>query len=225
MSNTSKGLMAFWADIEPSYVEEYKRWHNEEHMAERLSIPGFKTSQRYSAVTGTRMFFMYYDTTSPQVLESEAYKRALNTPTEWTKRSLLHFRNPLRNLYREVSERGDEPFSASKVVLTARFDLPSGEGVVTPLAIAEKVATDGTCRTRCFEMEVAATAATTAERSIYGAQVESPRYLVIVERSAISPADDPERLRQELKQSGGVNPVVELFNLDFSMRAPAESTN
>jgi hypothetical protein len=225
MSNTSKGLMAFWADIEPSYVDEYRRWHNEEHMAERLSIPGFRTGQRYRAISGARMFLMYYETTSPQVLESEAYKRALNTPTEWTKKNLLHFRNPLRNLYREVSVRGVEPSSASKVVLTARFDLPAGESAVTPSNIAEKVATDGSYRTRCFELEAAATAAPTAERSIYGAQNESQRYLVIVEKNAASPTDDPERLCHEIEQAGAVNALVELFNLDFSMRAPAESTN
>ncbi|CAG9243798.1 DUF4286 family protein [Paraburkholderia caribensis] len=225
MSNTSKGLMAFWSDIEPSYIEEYRRWHNEEHMGERLAIPGFLTGQRYRVISGARMFLMYYETTSPQVLESDAYKRALNTPTEWTKKSLVHFKNPLRNLYREVSVHGVEAASASKVVLTARFDLPADESAVTPAKVAEKVATDGSYRTRCFELEAAATAAPTAERSIYGAQNESQRYLVIVEKNATSPADDPKRLCHELEQAGAVNAVVELFSLDFSMRAPAESTN
>jgi hypothetical protein len=222
MSNTSKGLMAFWADIEPSYVDEYRRWHNEEHIAERLSIPGFLTGQRYRAISGARMFLMYYETTSPRVLESETYKRALNTPTEWTKKSLLHFRNPLRNLYREVSVRGVERSSASNVVLTARFDLHAGESAVTSTDIAERMATQDSYRTRCFELEAAATAVPTAERSIYGAQSESQRYLVIVEKTATYPTDDPQCLCREIEQAGAENPVVELFNLDFSMRATAE---
>ncbi len=33
--------MAFWADIDADYVTEFRRWHNCEHMSERVHVPGF----------------------------------------------------------------------------------------------------------------------------------------------------------------------------------------
>jgi len=38
MERRSNALVAFWADIEPSYVERYRQWHTEEHIPERVAI-------------------------------------------------------------------------------------------------------------------------------------------------------------------------------------------
>jgi hypothetical protein len=116
MERRSNALVAFWADIEPSYVERYRQWHTEEHIPERVAIPGFDTGRRYARVDGGRMFFMYYDTASPEVLKSDAYLHALNHPTPWTTESLRYFRNPLRNLYRLLQEQGAAPGRASDFV-------------------------------------------------------------------------------------------------------------
>ena len=40
-SKDSTGLMAFWADIEPTQLNRYQQWHNCEHIPERVSIPDF----------------------------------------------------------------------------------------------------------------------------------------------------------------------------------------
>ena len=48
MSHTeSRGLLAFWANIDADYQLEYLKWHNCEHMAQRVNIPGFHVGQRY----------------------------------------------------------------------------------------------------------------------------------------------------------------------------------
>jgi hypothetical protein len=222
MSESNKGLMAFWSDIDPSYVDEYRRWHSEEHIPERISIPGFKTGQRYKKIEAVRMFFMYYDTTSPQVLSSDEYRHALNNPTDWTRKSLQFFKNPLRNLYRTLSERGVEPHAAAKTMLAARFDIPEhgpGNKPVTPADIAETLATEGAYRVRSFELDEAATAKPTAERSIYGAQTESQRYLALVEKNAAEAASNLPSLRVKLEAAGARNVVLELYDLDFGMRA------
>ena len=41
-TSTNLGLMAFWATFEKKTLLKYIKWHNCEHMAERVSIPDFK---------------------------------------------------------------------------------------------------------------------------------------------------------------------------------------
>ena len=84
-NSISKGLMAFWTDIDEDYVLEFQKWHNCEHMTERVSIPGFHVGRRYRGIGNAPMFLITYETAGSEVLKSEAYMKALNSPTPWTK--------------------------------------------------------------------------------------------------------------------------------------------
>ena len=44
------GLLMVWADVPADKEDDFNRWYNEEHMAERLSVPGFLDAARYEAV-------------------------------------------------------------------------------------------------------------------------------------------------------------------------------
>jgi len=46
------GLLMVWADVPADKEAEFNRWYNEEHLAERLAIPGFLNGARYEAVKG-----------------------------------------------------------------------------------------------------------------------------------------------------------------------------
>jgi hypothetical protein len=52
-----------------------------------MAIPGFLSAARYEAVKGSPKHLAYYELESPAVLESAAYKKVSENPTEWTKRS------------------------------------------------------------------------------------------------------------------------------------------
>src|SRR5262249_53210158 len=80
------GLLMVWADVPAEKEKEFNRWYNEEHLAERLAIPGFLSGARYEAVKGSPKHLAYYELESPEVLESAAYKKVSANPTEWTKR-------------------------------------------------------------------------------------------------------------------------------------------
>ena len=41
MADQGKGLLLVMMDIDPEYEGEFNRWYNEEHVPERLSVPGF----------------------------------------------------------------------------------------------------------------------------------------------------------------------------------------
>ena len=80
------GLLMVWTDVPADKETEFNRWYNEEHMAERLSVPGFLSAARYEAVKGGPKHLAYYELESVEVLESDAYKYVQAHPTEWTKR-------------------------------------------------------------------------------------------------------------------------------------------
>jgi hypothetical protein len=75
-----------WTDVPADKEEEFNRWYNEEHLAERLSVPGFLSAARYEAVKSGPKHLACYELASADVLQSPAYKRVQANPTEWTKR-------------------------------------------------------------------------------------------------------------------------------------------
>ena len=82
----STGLLMVWADVPANKEDDFNRWYNQEHLAERLSVPGFLSGARYEAVKGGPKHLACYELESVAVLESQAYKRVKDHPTEWTKR-------------------------------------------------------------------------------------------------------------------------------------------
>jgi hypothetical protein len=80
------GLLMVWADVPAHREEDFNRWYNEEHLAERLSVPGFLSAARYEAVKGGPKHLACYELDDVSVLESDAYRRVSANPTAWTKR-------------------------------------------------------------------------------------------------------------------------------------------
>jgi hypothetical protein len=78
--------MMVWTDGPADKEAEFNRWYNEEHLAERLAVPGFLSAARYEAVKGGPKHLACYELESPAVLESPAYQKVRANPTPWTKR-------------------------------------------------------------------------------------------------------------------------------------------
>ena len=81
------GLLMVWADVPADKEPDFNRWYNEEHVAERMAVPGFLNAARYEAVKGGPKHLAVYELESPAVLDSPAYKQVQANPTPWTKRS------------------------------------------------------------------------------------------------------------------------------------------
>jgi hypothetical protein len=80
------GLLMVWADVPADKEADFTRWYNEEHLQERLAVPGFLNGARYEAVKGGPRHLAVYELESAAVLESPAYKKVQANPTPWTKR-------------------------------------------------------------------------------------------------------------------------------------------
>ncbi len=124
-------LMMVWADVPADKEQEFNRWYNEEHLAERLSAPGFLSAARYEAVKGGPKHLAYYELESLAALESEAYKRMVAQPTEWTRRCspAVIGTTYIRNLYTLLHPRDVTPDVAQASMAPAlqigRMDVPT----------------------------------------------------------------------------------------------------
>lgn len=103
---TSGGLLLFTTDIDPALEAEFHRWYEEEHVPERMALPGFLSARRFRAIEGAPKFLALYDLESPDVLASEPYLRLMGAnKSAWTRRMEAMFSNARRNVYIPISER------------------------------------------------------------------------------------------------------------------------
>ena len=124
------GLLMVWTDVPADKEAEFNRWYNEEHLAERLGVPGFLSAARYEAVKGGPKHLAVYELESPAVLQSAAYKKVSSNPTEWTRRSGPNAigTNFIRNVYTQIHPAAVTPAVANSGMAPAlqlgRMDVP-----------------------------------------------------------------------------------------------------
>ena len=130
-SKKGSGLLMVWADVPSDKEKEFNRWYNEEHLAERLAVPGFLSAARYEAVKGGPKHLAVYELESPSVLQSAAYKKVSENPTEWTRRSGPNAiaTTFIRNVYTMIHPRTVTPPVAASGMASAlqlgRMDVPA----------------------------------------------------------------------------------------------------
>ena len=67
---TKPGLLLMMTDIDPANEADFNRWYEEEHLDERMAIPGFINARRFTALEGGPKYLALYDLESPDVLQS-----------------------------------------------------------------------------------------------------------------------------------------------------------
>jgi len=100
------GILAVWNDRSEAIKLDYERWYMEEHIPERLAVPGFRTARRYEAIDADRAFFTYYEVDSPDVLLSPIYTARLANPTPLTRSIMPHFCGMIRSVFVEIVREG-----------------------------------------------------------------------------------------------------------------------
>jgi len=85
-----RGLLLTMTEPPAAMEEEFNAWYDDEHMAERLAIPGFRSARRWVAdgAPGEGKYLATYELDSPAVLQSPEYLGRFNNQTPWTKRCL-----------------------------------------------------------------------------------------------------------------------------------------
>jgi hypothetical protein len=119
MAAASPGLLFVMTDIPAEIEPEFNDWYDTEHVPERLATAGFRGAQRYRAVEGAPAYQALYDLESVAVLDTPAYKRLNESPSERTRRILPQFRNVHRGVYTQIfpEEAEAEPAPAGTTAL------------------------------------------------------------------------------------------------------------
>ena len=89
----SAGLLAVWNAIPPEDEADFNAWYDDEHLPERLALPGFLAARRYRSQSRPQHYCALYDTESPQSLSSPAYLERLANPTPATREIMAKFRD------------------------------------------------------------------------------------------------------------------------------------
>ena len=131
MAKKGNGMLMVWCDVPADKEAEFNRWYNEEHIAERLSIPGFLSAARYEAVKGGPKHLAVYELENAAVMESEGYKKVSNNPTPWTKKTgpQAVATTFIRNIYSMIHPKAVTPAIANAGTAPAlqigRMDVPA----------------------------------------------------------------------------------------------------
>ncbi|CAM5222622.1 hypothetical protein CDEF62S_01168 [Castellaniella defragrans] len=102
-----KGVLAIWNGIDRGHDDEFLEWHVHEHIPDRIALPGFLRGRRYVALDGFPKYFNFYETASVADLDSPAYRRSLNHPSEWTGRVVRHFSDTSRTICQVATTQGN----------------------------------------------------------------------------------------------------------------------
>lgn len=166
--NAGKGVLAIWHDIDADQEADVIEWYNREHHAERVGTLGFRRSRRHVAVEGTPKYFIFYETDSAQVLSSAPYLERANAPSDWSRRSMPHFRNNFRTVC-HVTWRSSGPDGGH--VATFRLS-PNVEDVdalrarLTALVAGRVLKERGMLKAQLWEAEAGASAIPTGDKAL-----------------------------------------------------------
>jgi hypothetical protein len=85
-----RGLLLTITEPPAPMEDEFNAWYDEEHLAERLAITGFRSARRWVAdiAPGEGKYLATYELDSPRVLTSAEYLARFEGATPWTRRCL-----------------------------------------------------------------------------------------------------------------------------------------
>lgn len=228
----SSGLLVIWSDVDPDYRTEYQKWHNCEHMTERVSVPGFHLGRRYQGIGEAPEFLMYYETASSKVLASKPYLHCQNHPSPWTKEAITHMRNLVRAIYSLVSAFGKgAPTEAPYVHLVKFNSVPGHHDKMIKWFkeshLPEISRLSGVYRARLYEMDDEVSNISTEERKIHGGGPGQQKFLAYYELADLGLLDSQAWIEASRQieangraQIGLENVRKESYWLDFAMSAP-----
>ena len=97
MQTIGQAALVMWWSIDSGHVAAFEQWHSQEHLPERLAIPGFLRGTRWKAASGEARYFVIYETQDLATLDSAAYTERLNHPSPWSTAMFPRFRDMVRS--------------------------------------------------------------------------------------------------------------------------------
>lgn len=216
------GLLALWGDADPEHDAGFNDWYTHEHLPERIAVPGFLRARRYVADLPSPgrprwRYLTLYETDTVDTLSSPAYLRALDEPTEGTRRYLPLFAAMARTGARVTHSAGTGEGGDVAFVELGPGDDPDGlRRWITEQHAPVVLARSGVLATRLAEADQHATAVRDRTEAYRGVPTTAGRWLLLVEAATV---DLPQARRllaadiAALKAHGAAIGGAEIFRL------------
>ena len=183
-----KGFLGIWTDMDKEFIPRFREWHSKEHMAMRITTPGWYVGHRYHGLAGAPDFLICYETSEPSDLGGKGYHQSLNEPDANTREALSHYRNSVRTIYRLLKGTGERLPTDSPFFLTLRFDAGNENEALVKWFEEEHLPKigkiPGVLRARIYEIDEKISNIPTEERKLYSAGPGKERFLAAYELTA-----------------------------------------
>ena len=99
-----RGLLMVYTDVPVEREEEFNRWYDEEHLLERMEIPGYISARRFKLEEGEGMlnFLCIWELEDASPLQSEEYQRQRERMTNLHRRANEVIKQRARGIYKQI---------------------------------------------------------------------------------------------------------------------------
>jgi hypothetical protein len=131
----NRGLLLTMTEPPPAMEEEFNAWYDDEHLPERLAVPGYRSARRWVAELPRDQgkYLATYELDSAAVLRSPAYLERLNNPTPWSRRCLKACVVFRRWACEQLHPGAAEPDARASALLFCAGDAPYEKAVAGAL--------------------------------------------------------------------------------------------
>ncbi len=95
-------MLVVMIDVPPEYEDDFNRWYAEEHLPDRVGLPGFISARRFVSYEDGPKYLAIYELEDVSALQTEAYLALTNPRTEWTTRLEAVFTTRIRGVYPQI---------------------------------------------------------------------------------------------------------------------------
>ena len=189
MTPAESGLLVIWTDVAPEAEADFNAWYDQEHLTERVGVPGFLNGRRYVAIDGPARYLAWYETETPDVLGSSAYGARQANPTPWTARIMPSFRNVTRVTASRLAKAG-EGLGAAAATLAVRPEAGREDALDAALrSLVQEVGAAGfVVAAQAWRPSAADAAAGTAEAQLRATEENPPAWGIVVEATGAEDA-------------------------------------
>lgn len=97
-------ILVVMMEVDPEHEEDFNRWYNEEHLTERLEIPGYVSARRFKLEEGEGVlkYLCIWEMEDGSPLQSAEYKAQQQRPSELRDRVHTYIKQRARGLYQQI---------------------------------------------------------------------------------------------------------------------------
>ena len=97
-------ILVVMMEVEPEGEEAFERWYNDEHLPERLEIPGYVSARRFKLEEGNGVlkYLCIWELEDASPLESDQYKAQRARPSDIRDEANKYITQRARGLYKQI---------------------------------------------------------------------------------------------------------------------------